>query len=129
MISHTTKGLYSSLYCTDIILIAHRRIYTELADQYKLMDAASNVPKRNILAEHLKDVVNTLEQRVRLSHLMKVIKLTTLQGDQIASLYDLLTFTDKPMPGTATVKETPYSSHQQADRKRHGSFRNPTTYI
>ena len=41
-----------------------RRIYCELADQYKLMDPASNVLKRNVLAEHLKEVVDTLEQKV-----------------------------------------------------------------
>lgn len=46
--------------------VCAHRIYVELADQYKLMDAASNVPKRNVLAEHLKDVINTLEQKVRL---------------------------------------------------------------
>lgn len=31
------------------------------------MDAVSNVPKRNALAEHLKDVIGTLEQKVRSS--------------------------------------------------------------
>jgi hypothetical protein len=40
------------------------RIYTELADQYKIMDAASNVVKRNVLAQHLRDVIDVLEQRV-----------------------------------------------------------------
>ena len=40
-----------------------RRIYTELADQYKMMDAASNVVKRNVLAQHLRDVIDVLEQR------------------------------------------------------------------
>lgn len=40
------------------------RIYIELADQYKIIDAASNVPKRNVLAEHLKEVITTLEQKV-----------------------------------------------------------------
>lgn len=43
----------------------NQRIYIELADQYKLMDPASNVLKRNVLAEHLKEVVDTLEQKVR----------------------------------------------------------------
>ena len=45
-----------------------RSIYTELADQYKVMDAASNVVKRNVLAQHLREVIDTLEQRVRRSH-------------------------------------------------------------
>ena len=39
------------------------RIYTELADQYKLMDPASNVVKRNVLAEHLREVIDILEQK------------------------------------------------------------------
>ena len=43
-------------------------IYTELADQYKLMDAASNVVKRNVLAQHLREVIDVLEQRVRRPH-------------------------------------------------------------
>ncbi|KAF8272262.1 hypothetical protein EI94DRAFT_1769980 [Lactarius quietus] len=59
----------------------YKGIYTELADQYKIMDAASNVVKRNVLAQHLREVIDLLEQR----------------GDQIASLYDLLTFEDKPV--------------------------------
>ncbi|KAF7365369.1 AAA family ATPase [Mycena venus] len=57
-------------------------VYCELADQYKEMDAVSDVPKRNMLAKHLREVVDILEQK----------------GDQIASLYDCLTFKDKPVP-------------------------------
>jgi len=57
-----------------------KSVYVELADQYKLMDAASNVAKRNVVAGHLREVIDILEQK----------------GDQIASLYDLLTFKDKP---------------------------------
>ncbi|TDL22091.1 hypothetical protein BD410DRAFT_788773 [Rickenella mellea] len=63
----------------------YKGIYIELADQYKLMDANSNVLKRNVLAEHLQEVISALEQR----------------GDQIASLYDLLTYKDKPLSPTA----------------------------
>jgi hypothetical protein len=62
-------------YCED-------SIYLELAHQYGVMDAASNVAKRNVLADHLRDVIDTLEQK----------------GDQIASLYELLNFEDKPLP-------------------------------
>ena len=40
-------------------------IYVELADQYKIMDAVSDVPRRNILAKHLKEVVDILEQKVK----------------------------------------------------------------
>ncbi|CED82349.1 cep57 cep57-mt-bd: centrosome microtubule-binding domain protein [Phaffia rhodozyma] len=65
----------------------YKVIYTELADQYKQMDPASNVAKRNILAEHLKEVIDNLEQK----------------GDQIASLYSLLTFADRPLPSTSST--------------------------
>ncbi|KAG9013566.1 hypothetical protein FRB90_005880 [Tulasnella sp. 427] len=63
----------------------HKSIYVELAEQYALMDAASNVAKRNVLAEHLREVIDILEQK----------------GDQIASLYDLLAFKDRPVPPKA----------------------------
>ncbi|KAJ7459702.1 hypothetical protein FB451DRAFT_1271215 [Mycena latifolia] len=66
----------------------YKSVYVELADQYKDMDAASDVPKRNMLAKHLREVVDILEQK----------------GDQIASLYDCLTFKDKPIPGPGHVK-------------------------
>ncbi|KAF9561056.1 hypothetical protein CPC08DRAFT_446461 [Agrocybe pediades] len=59
----------------------YKSIYVELADQYKVMDAASDVPRRNLLARHLREVVDVLEQK----------------GDQIASLYDLLQFKDKEL--------------------------------
>jgi Centrosome microtubule-binding domain of Cep57 len=72
-------------------------IYVELADQYKLMDATSNVPKRNALAQHLKEIVDILEQKVRSSFRDLVYLLTMSQGDQTASLYDLLTFKVKPL--------------------------------
>ncbi|KIY46586.1 hypothetical protein FISHEDRAFT_75505 [Fistulina hepatica ATCC 64428] len=57
----------------------YKSVYCELADQYKEMDAVSDVRRRNILAQHLREVVDILEQK----------------GDQVASLYDLLTFRDK----------------------------------
>ena len=62
---------------------ASNRIYIELASQYTLMDSSSNIAKRNVLAEHLKEVIDTLEQK----------------GDQIASLYSLLAFEDRPLGG------------------------------
>lgn len=58
------------------------RIYVELADQYKAMDAASDASKRRLLADHLREIIDVLEQK----------------ADQIASLYDLLHFEDKPLP-------------------------------
>ncbi|KAJ6557320.1 hypothetical protein DFH09DRAFT_1163769 [Mycena vulgaris] len=66
----------------------YKSVYVELADQYKDMDAVSDVPKRNMLAKHLREVVDILEQK----------------GDQIASLYDCLTFKDKPIAGPGGVK-------------------------
>lgn len=41
------------------------RIYSELAEQYKVLDAASAIAKRHVLADHLKEVIDTLEQKVR----------------------------------------------------------------
>lgn len=78
----------------------YKGIYTELADQYKFMDAASNVVKRNVLAQHLREVIDVLEQR----------------GDQIASLYDLLTFEDKPV-ARSVVPEKECSKHHHAAPK------------
>ncbi len=76
-------------------------IYVELADQYKDMDPVSNVVKRNVLADHLREVIDILEQKVRVYHLClgrAILTLdSTMQGNQIASLYDLLTFKDKPV--------------------------------
>ena len=44
----------------------HYSVYVELADQYKVMDAVSDVPRRNMLARHLREVVDILEQKVSL---------------------------------------------------------------
>ena len=41
------------------------RIYVELADEYKAMDAASDMSKRKLLANHLREVIDVLEQKVR----------------------------------------------------------------
>jgi hypothetical protein len=59
------------------------------------MDAVSNVAKRNTLAQHLREVIGILEQKVG-SLICVVAQSNYKQGDQIASLYDLLTFKDKP---------------------------------
>lgn len=42
----------------------YKSIYVELADQYKVLDVASAVAKRHVLAEHLKEVIDTLEHKV-----------------------------------------------------------------
>ncbi|KAG8961617.1 hypothetical protein FRC03_005169 [Tulasnella sp. 419] len=57
----------------------YKAIYIELAQQYAIMDPASNVAKRNVLAEHLKEVIDVMEHK----------------GDQVASLYETLSFDDK----------------------------------
>jgi len=82
------------------------RVYAELADSYKVLDAASAVAKRKILAQHLREVIDTLEQkvsRVSIYHLAEgrlengeVLGDDEVQADQIASLYELLNFHDKP---------------------------------
>jgi hypothetical protein len=46
----------------------------DLATQYHAMDPASNILKRNLLAEHLREVIDTLEAK----------------SDQISALYDAL---------------------------------------
>ena len=43
----------------------------ELADQYKVIDAVSNVAKRNVLAEHLREVIDILEQKVAISVVLR----------------------------------------------------------
>ena len=74
------------------------------------MDAISNVVKRNVVAQHLKEVIDVLEQKVcgrpfSLEHL-RLTKLYPWQGDQIASLYDLLSFQDKPVDEGLAGRDT-----------------------
>ncbi|KAK8865923.1 hypothetical protein IAR55_001071 [Kwoniella newhampshirensis] len=59
----------------------YKVIYAELADQYKVLDPASVSAKRHVLADHLREVIDTLEKK----------------ADQIGDLYDLLAFNDKPL--------------------------------
>ncbi|KAF7314173.1 AAA family ATPase [Mycena kentingensis (nom. inval.)] len=61
--------------------VHYKSVYIQLADQYKEMDAVSDVPKRNLLAKHLREVVDILEQK----------------GDHIAALYSCLEYKDKPV--------------------------------
>ena len=75
------------------------------------MDAISNVVKRNVVAQHLKEVIDVLEQKVcgRSHPLARETcnnDISTTQGDQIASLYDLLSFQDKPVKGLAGRENT-----------------------
>ncbi|KAF7291611.1 AAA family ATPase [Mycena chlorophos] len=48
------------------------------------MDAVSDVPKRNLVAKHLREVIDILEPL----------------GDRIADLYSCLTYKDKPIPAS-----------------------------
>lgn len=50
------------------------RMYLELAEQYGAMDPASNVIKRNVLADHLREIIDILQKN----------------GEEIAALYDAL---------------------------------------
>ncbi len=50
-----------------ISLISTPSVYEELADQYKFMDAASDVPKRNLLAHHLREVIDIIERKASVS--------------------------------------------------------------
>lgn len=71
-------------------------MYLELAEQYGAMDPASNVLKRNVLADHLRDIIDILEKK----------------GDQIAALYDAL----KLRKGVQEVVEGARLAHQQTVR-------------
>jgi hypothetical protein len=64
------------------------RVYAELAEQYKLLDPASALAKRHVLADHLKEVIDTLEAK----------------AGQICALYELLAFHDKPASTTGRGK-------------------------
>lgn len=57
-----------------------------------MIDAVSNVAKRNVLADHLREVIDSLEQK----------------GDQIAALYELLHFQDKPV-GTSKFRHATFA--------------------
>lgn len=50
--------------CWLLLKYCLHRIYIELADQYKDIDPVTNVAKRNVLAEHLREVIDILEQKV-----------------------------------------------------------------
>lgn len=59
--------IIKKIYCR--LIDRHYSVYVELADQYKVMDAVSDVPRRNMLARHLREVVDILEQKVSLQFL------------------------------------------------------------
>lgn len=74
----TTKGMCCSFVRVVTSTNITYRIYVELADQYKDIDPVSNVAKRNVLAEHLRDVIDILEQKVR--HIRKLHCIITHQS-------------------------------------------------
>lgn len=57
-----------------------RMIYIELADQYKVLDVACSTEKRQVLAEHLKEVIDSMERK----------------AEQVSALYSLMTVEDRP---------------------------------
>jgi hypothetical protein len=63
--THYKRYIHLSAVWGSALLTIWFSVYVELADQYKHMDAVSDVPKRNMLAKHLKEVVDILEQKVR----------------------------------------------------------------
>ncbi|KAG5651272.1 hypothetical protein H0H81_009238 [Sphagnurus paluster] len=107
----------------------YKGVYVELADQYAVMDATSDVARRNILAKHLREVVDILEQKASsflsgiLSH-QSADGFCISQGDQIASLYDLLTFKDKPV-ADSVVPTTTGTSTGPSRPTTHGSKAQP----
>ncbi|KAF8133420.1 hypothetical protein EV363DRAFT_1259120 [Boletus edulis] len=58
-----------------------REVYGILAEEYKSLDCATQAAKRHMAGDRLRDVIEVLEHK----------------GHQIASLYDLLIFEDKPL--------------------------------
>ncbi|TFK68416.1 hypothetical protein BDN72DRAFT_797730 [Pluteus cervinus] len=72
----------------------YKSIYVELAQQYAVMDAVSDVPRRNLLAKHVTEVLAVLEQK----------------GDQIAALTKLLTVREQPFGFQKTGRGEPQSS-------------------
>lgn len=82
----------------------YKSIYVELAQQYAIMDAVSDVPRRNLLAKHVVEVLAILEQK----------------GDQIAALTKLMS---NPS-ATSTVSQDRYhhQHHAKGSLKRHPTF-------
>ena len=64
MILRTTGSKWRINSCPVAAAHCLHRIYIELADQYKVIDPVTNVAKRNVLAEHLREVIDILEQKV-----------------------------------------------------------------
>ncbi|KAI6042627.1 hypothetical protein EDC04DRAFT_2563903 [Pisolithus marmoratus] len=43
----------------------YKEIYRELAEEYRSMDCATQATKRHMVADHLRDVIDTIERKVR----------------------------------------------------------------
>ncbi|KAF8648981.1 hypothetical protein AX16_006095 [Volvariella volvacea WC 439] len=83
-------------------LVHYKSIFIELTDQYKLMDPVSDVRRRNVLAQHIKEVIDILEQK----------------ANQIAALTKLLKYQDQAPPSWNNVKRTASSSSQPLEPRR-----------
>ncbi|WVF70618.1 hypothetical protein IAT40_005410 [Kwoniella sp. CBS 6097] len=79
--------------------VHYKAIYAELADQYKLLDPASVSAKRHVLADHLKEVIDTLEKK----------------ADQIGDLYQLLSYSDRPSSSASGHRDERYNQHRAGD--------------
>jgi hypothetical protein len=69
------------------------------------MDPASNTLKRHVLADHLREVIETLEEK----------------GDQIASLYDVLSFKDTPDAAVLLSRRNPRTRSNIHARRQEGA--------
>ncbi|WVQ85605.1 hypothetical protein IAT38_007771 [Cryptococcus sp. DSM 104549] len=63
---------------TEERLVHMKTVYSEVSDQYKILDPASVRSKRHALANHLRDIIDEME----------------LLSDRISTLYDTLSFYD-----------------------------------
>jgi len=48
--------------CCVLVPVSLHGVCTKLADQHKVMDTVSNAPRRNLLARHIHEMVDILEQ-------------------------------------------------------------------
>ena len=94
------------------------------------MDAASNVNRRNVLAGHLREVIDTLEQKVTLFISSSIIfpNFVCAQGDQIASLYDLLFFKDKPVSESIVPENRQYRPNVTSSWGRNRTLKKHPTF-
>lgn len=93
--AHFREYAYLSSFVILLLMPFQRRVYSSLAEEYRSLDCATQVAKRHTVGDRLRDVIEVLERKVNFSLLDVFPLLKVLQGNQIASLYDLLIFQDK----------------------------------